>query len=126
MKLHPQYVVGFIDGEGSFYIDREHKRPCLVVTNTNLKILKSIAETLGVKGYIKQKRGNKSPCWDLSIRSYNDVKKVVEFFEKHSLRVKHQRFEQFKKTFEEWKYHPQFVNKRYRENPKLKPDAKGG
>lgn len=58
MKITPQYIAGFFDGEGCICISKLSSLRC-VLTNTNLPILKNIQKYLNL-GKITQKKDIKT------------------------------------------------------------------
>src|SRR3989344_5926396 len=88
MKLKPWYIVGFVDGEGTFNFVRYPDgriRPQFLVFNTNKEILEKIKETLNLNCPIFEvvrvldiiKRRKK--CYRLQARSRDYIDKVVDF-----------------------------------------------
>ena len=110
--LEPYYIVGFVDGEGTFNLVRYpggRVRPQFLVFNTNKEILKSIKLTLGlnspilevvrVKDVIKRRKR----MFRLQVRAKADITKVANFFDKNLPIVKKADYEVFRKYFEKWK-----------------------
>lgn len=63
-----EWIAGFVDGEGCISIPAARGYPRLIVTNTNLTILRSMRAFFGGAGNITQKRrgpGERGvkPCW---------------------------------------------------------------
>lgn len=111
MKLDKNYIIGFIDGEGTINITKYPDgriRPQLLVFNTDREILESIKETLEldspilrvvrVKDVIKRRK----PCFRLQVRSKKDIQKVVNLFEEFKPVVKSKEYEKFKKAYDHW------------------------
>lgn len=102
MKLPPDYVCGFVDGEGSFVISiSKHKTKKLgldarlafeiELRADDEEILKSIQETLecGRIYYLNYERYGWNPHVELKVSSIVDIRdKLIPFFQKHSLRGK--------------------------------------
>lgn len=110
-KLEPGYIVGFVDGEGTFNVVRYpdgRVRPQFLVFNTDKEILERIKQTLRldcpifevarVNDFINRTK----ICYRLQARSLKDIKKVLEFFTINKPIVKKEDFKFFKKTYEEW------------------------
>jgi hypothetical protein len=72
VKLSPEYVAGFLDGEGCIRISprkvgakrQTYFQLFVCIVNTNLVVLDRIREQYG--GFIKQAKrsGNRKPCWE--------------------------------------------------------------
>lgn len=111
MKLEPGYILGFVEGEGTFNLVRYPEgriRPQFLVFNTNREILESIKETLKVNAPIFEvsrvedliKRTKNT--YRLQVRSKEDLVKVVRFFEKRRPIVKRDDYKIFKDCFDNW------------------------
>lgn len=111
MKLESGYILGFVEGEGTFNLIKYPKgriRPQFLVFNTNRDILESIKETLGidspifevsrVKDLIKRRK----KMYRLQVRSKEDLIKVVNFFEVNSPIIKMTDYKIFKESFDNW------------------------
>lgn len=108
------WVVGFVDGEGSFIVTIFHHPksrmkygwqvfPELVVTQraTNLNALRIIQRVLGCGNICRSKEkgeyGHKEPLYRYAVRSIEELnEKVIPFFQRHSLRSKSKK-EDFRK-----------------------------
>lgn len=100
------WVVGFVDGEGSFIVTIFHHPksrmkygwqvfPELVVTQraTNLNALEVIQKVLGCGNICRSKEkgeyGHKEPLYRYAVRSIKELnEKVIPFFQKHRLKSK--------------------------------------
>jgi transcriptional regulator len=114
MQLTPDYVVGFVDGEGCFHVSIRGK-PVFIVSNNNRDILTEIAEVLQVSNRIRvAKRNRKHPNYDLYVSAFNDIKLIVKFFSQHPPKVKAKDFETFREAFNKWEkcYQPKY-SRRY-------------
>ncbi|MCX6742002.1 MAG: hypothetical protein NTX24_02390 [Candidatus Pacearchaeota archaeon] len=113
MKLKKDYIVGFVEGEGTFNLVRypnKRIRPQFLVFNTNKLILESIKETLNlgapifevvrVKDIIKRRK----KCYRLQVRSLSDIQKIILFFDKNRPIIKEGDYQIFKKAYEKWIY----------------------
>lgn len=102
MKLSPDYVCGFVDGEGCFTIViSRHKTKKLgldarlhfeiELRDDDEEILKSIQETLGCGRiyYLNLERYGWNSHVELKVSSIVDIQeKIIPFFRKHSLKGK--------------------------------------
>ena len=102
MKLPPDYVSGFIDGEGSFFIvisKHPQKRLgidarltfAVEVRDDDIEILESIRETLGcgIIYRLDYKRYGWFPQALLKVSSIGEIRnKLIPFFVEHPLRAK--------------------------------------
>ena len=97
MDLHPDWVVGFVDGEGCFYVG---VNPHPEMT-TGLQILpefrivqheRDIQVLYALKRFFRcgVVRRNHEDRYELRIRKLSCLQEVVAFFEKHPLRTKKQ------------------------------------
>lgn len=94
MILSPDWVAGFVDGEGCFYIGI-YKHPEMTVGYQvlpefrivqhykNIKVLYSLKRFFGY-GVVRK---NHDDRYELIIRDTNQLIKVVEFFQKHPLKT---------------------------------------
>lgn len=112
-ELDPGYIVGFVDGEGTFNLVKYpdgRARPQFLVFNTNIEILEKIKRVLGlecpifevnrVEDFIRSRK----KCFRLQARSRRDIEKVLNFFNKNKPIVKARDFEIFKEAFEDWTF----------------------
>lgn len=108
-NIHPQYIVGFVDGEGSFHV-AIYKDPRM---KTGIKFIPEfhISQRLSSKqvlitirgyfqcGYIKENhaRKDKDDTYVYVVRNKEDLlTKIIPFFQKNSFRTEKQRdFELF-------------------------------
>ena len=95
MELSPDWVVGFVDGEGCFYVGI-NKHPEM---STGYQVLpefrivqhaKDIQILYALKRFFKcgVVRVNHDDRFELRIRKLEHLKSIVAFFEKHSLKTK--------------------------------------
>ena len=110
-KLEPHYIVGFVDGEGTFNLVRYPKsrtRPQFLVFNTVRGILESIKYTLDLKAPIfevarvKDVIKSRKKMYRLQARSKEDIIKVINFFDKNPPRIKKTDYVIFRKCFKIW------------------------
>ena len=94
------YVRGFVDGEGCFYILNTKRIACeFQVSQKNKVVLKSMREFFGC-GYIKPKY-DKTRTWVYLVKNIHDLStKIVPFFREHPLIVKYNQFEKFAEAVE--------------------------
>jgi len=111
MKLKEDYIVGFIDGEGTISVTKYPDgriRPQVLVFNTNKKVLEYIKKSLDINSPIlKASRVNdgiqrKKITYRLQIRAKDDVKKVFEMLERHPPIVKGREYNQVKNLTHSW------------------------
>lgn len=93
MKIHPQWVSGFVDGEGTFYIGINHNKTMksgfqvlpefrIVQHERDIKLLYALKKFFK-HGVVRVNHGDR---YELRIRSFTALKEVViPFFEKHTL-----------------------------------------
>jgi transposase len=111
-KLSAEYIVGFVDGEGSFtWTRRQLKtgtvlRPVFNICNNNLDILMAIREYLHGAGWITKRQDRKSPNpnYIYTVKNYNEITEIIiPFFDEHPLIVKADDYNFFRKLATEWK-----------------------
>lgn len=95
MKLSPDWVVGFVDGEGCFYVGfTEHPEMTAgyqVMPEFRIVQHKRDIQVLyGLKKFFKHGvvRQNHDDRWELRIRKFEGLIEVVGFFETHHLKTK--------------------------------------
>ncbi|MDD4990414.1 MAG: LAGLIDADG family homing endonuclease [Candidatus Pacebacteria bacterium] len=133
-KLHPQYVAGFVDGEGSFWVsiykDDCMKNKVLVrpefsieLRDDDRKILYRIKETIGCgKIYeCKYERYGWYPHVKFKVSRFDEISEIlIPFFEKWPLQAKQaKRFCLFKKIVEKRKKGQHLTKKGVNEIKKL-------
>ncbi len=103
MELTPDWVVGFTDGEGSFYVGiNPHPEMTagyqvlpefrIVQHERDLQILYALKRFFRC-GVVRRNHGDR---YELRIRKLSCLEKVVEFFERHPLKTKkHVDFKKF-------------------------------
>lgn len=101
--FHPDYIVGLVDGEGSFTVyirnprdTTERKRRVKAEPKFYIKLVQKDREVLeALKKYFgcgnvyfqKDNRKNHQHCYRYEVASRNDLEKIIiPFFQKHSLR----------------------------------------
>jgi len=115
MPLTPDYIVGFVDGEGTFSI--VHGKPYFAISNNNKEILEEVRGELGIRGsFIVKAKGRRHPNYVLRANAFDDVKIIVKFFEEHPPLVKREAFQRFREAFYRWAehFHPTCSRRRHR------------
>ncbi|XQT34484.1 homing endonuclease, laglidadg/hnh [Thermotoga neapolitana DSM 4359] len=95
LDLKPDWVVGFVDGEGCFYVGVSRNRTMktgyqvlpefrIVQHKRDIQVLYALRKFFGC-GVVRK---NHDDRYELRIRKRSCLKKVVEFFEKHPLKTK--------------------------------------
>jgi len=95
MDLSPDWVVGFVDGEGCFYIGfNEHPEMTagyqvlpefrVVQHKRDIQLLYALKRFFR-HGVVRQNHGDR---WEIRIRNFSGLQSIVTFFEKHSLKTK--------------------------------------
>ena len=95
MDLNPFWVVGFVDGEGCFYVGVSRNRIMktgyqvlpefrIVQHERDIQVLYALKKFFGC-GVVRK---NHDDRYELRIRKRDCLKRVVEFFEKHPLKTK--------------------------------------
>ena len=99
-ELTPDYICGFVDGEGCFYILNTQRVACeFQVSRKQERILEMIRDYFGC-GYIKPKYDINNTYVYL-VKGIDDLAtKIVPFFREHPLLVKRQQFERFAQVVE--------------------------
>ncbi len=95
MDLSPDWVVGFVDGEGCFFVGIQ-ENPSLktgyqvlpefriVQHERDVQVLYALKRFFGC-GVVRRNHGDR---WELRVRKLSCLLKIVEFFEKHPLKTK--------------------------------------
>jgi hypothetical protein len=95
MDLKPDWVAGFVDGEGCFYVGI-YRHPEMTVGyqvlpefrvvqhERDIQVLYGLKRFFGA-GVVRKNREDR---YELRIRKLSDLKKAVDFFEKHPLKTK--------------------------------------
>lgn len=95
VELHPEWVVGFVDGEGCFYVGVNKNKTMsvgyqvlpefrVVQHQRDIQVLYALKRFFGC-GTVRR---NHEDRYELRIRKIECLKKVVEFFQKHPLKTK--------------------------------------
>lgn len=107
MRLHPQWVVGFVDGEGCFHVGlAEHSEMSLgtqvlpefvvVQHRRDAKLLHALKQFFDC-GVVRVNHGDRL-CWRVR-RLEHLAERVIPFFETHSLKsIKRQEFAAFRRV----------------------------
>jgi hypothetical protein len=93
--LTPDYIRGFVDGEGCFYILNTTRIACeFQVSQKDRAVLEEMRQYFGC-GYIKMKYDAAQTSVYI-VKSIKDLStKIVPFFREHPLIVKRNQFERF-------------------------------
>lgn len=100
MCTSPDYVVGFVDGEGSFSVNKKNNCVCISfdISNTCRSILEELKSFFGVGKIIEITR--KNPNWKTAYRLYvcglDGFLKLIDFFDKYPPKVKQNDYQRFK------------------------------
>jgi len=123
--ITPDYLLGFIDGQGNFSTISSHNRyyPKFVVTSKSQSMIKQIQSFFGVGkvSIIQPKKASHSVIFVYSVTKYEEVKVIIEFFTKYSPIIKAKEFQRFKECFENWK--PKFIKRKRGEGIKALNEA---
>ena len=95
MKLTPDWICGFVEGEGSFVIsitktkssNSEQVRLFFKVTQhvKNVQVLYAL-KTFFQVGNVKKQRKDPEQCWEYVVSRFEHVTtKIIPFFEKHKM-----------------------------------------
>ena len=97
------WIIGFINGEGSFYVVKNGKVHRFVIEHTDKKALEIIKEhiTLKVKVSTVTIRGNRKQTYSISATAKEDITKVFNFIDKNNLLqgYKLEQYNKFKESF---------------------------
>ncbi len=98
--LTSDYIRGFVDGEGCFYILATKRIACeFQVSQKQRAVLESMREFFGC-GYVKPKY-DKAGTYVYLVKNIHDLStKIVPFFREHPLIVKSDQFEKFAQVVE--------------------------
>ncbi len=95
MELTPEWVVGFVDGEGTFYvgINRQPSMSLGYQVLPEFRVVqheRDIQVLHGLKRFFKAGvvRQNHEDRYELRIRKLDSLKEVVSFFRRHPLKTK--------------------------------------
>lgn len=109
MKLDPQWIAGFVDGEGCFYVGlNPHEEMTMKIQvlpeftvvqhERDIQVLHALKNHFQC-GVVRVNHGDR---YSYRVRSKDDLlKKIIPFFEKHSLKTKKRvDFAKFKKVLQ--------------------------
>jgi hypothetical protein len=102
-KIHPQYIIGFVDGEGSFHVaiykDPRMKMGIKIIPEFHIsqhvsskRVLESIKDYFDC-GYIKanHRASDDDKTFVYMVRNRNDLlSRIIPFFERYKLRTEKQ------------------------------------
>jgi hypothetical protein len=106
IEITDGYVVGFVDGEGCFWIATKLLRPFFEVVNNHRQILFAVASRIGIEPKIysvPHKNPQQTPTYQLQAYTYANIEKVIAFFDAHQLIVKREDYLEFKHAFDTWR-----------------------
>ncbi len=95
MKLNPDWVVGFVDGEGCFFVGIQRNPTVkigsqvipefrVVQHQRDIDILHGLKSFFGF-GRVCQNHGDR---WEYRVRRLENLREIVQFFGEHQLRTK--------------------------------------
>ncbi|MGB9727891.1 MAG: LAGLIDADG family homing endonuclease [Nitrososphaeria archaeon] len=113
-KVDTQYLLGIVDSLGHFSIFtyKNYSYPKFVVYTQNRHIANLLYSFFNIGKITVKTKSRKKPIYIYSVTKYDELKKVVNFFERHRLQIKYHEFIKFKEFLNRW--HPK-VQKRSRE-----------
>ena len=110
MNLTAQWIVGFVDGEGCFYIGLSKRKEMtqgyvvspefsVVQHKQDVKLLYALKEFFGC-GLVRNNTGKNSDIMMYRVRAQKDLLgTIIPFFEKHSLKsIKSVNFKKFRRV----------------------------
>lgn len=110
MKLTAQWIVGFVDGEGCFYIglnkNKDLKQEYYVLPEfsvvqhkRDIKLLYALKDFFNC-GVVRKNKGRDSDIMVYRVRAQKDLlKSIIPFFEKHTLKtIKYVNFKKFRQV----------------------------
>ena len=110
MKLTAQWIVGFVEGKGCFYIGLKKKKDLIqkyqvlpefyvLQHKRDIKLLYALKDFFGC-GILRNNKGRNSDMLTYSVRAQKDLlETIIPFFEKHELKsVKAINFKKFRKV----------------------------
>lgn len=108
MQLTTQWIVGFVDGEGCFYIGLNKKKDLIqeyqvlpefsvVQHKRDIKLLYALKNFFGC-GVVRNNKGKDSNIMQYRVRGQKDLlEKIIPFFQKHKLKsIKNVNFKKFR------------------------------
>ena len=98
--LTADYIRGFVDGEGCFYILNTERVACeFQVSQKDRTVLDLMQKYFGC-GYVKPKY-DKAGTYVFLVKGIRDLSaKIVPFFKEHPLMIKQKQFEKFARVVE--------------------------
>ncbi len=115
MKLNPDWVVGFVDGEGCFFVGIQRNPTAkigfqvipefrVVQHKRDLDVLHGLKAFFGF-GRVCQNHGDR---WEYRVRRLEQLRTIATFFEQHPLRTKkrvdHHKFSDVLRLMEEGRH----------------------
>jgi len=113
-KLNAWYIVGLVDGEGcfSYATIKGEKIPVFNITNTHKEVLLRLKEILNLNANVNFAKRYKNPfkhdcnfkpLYVISPRGFDDITKIINFFDKYPPIIKKEQYKQFKHRYNNWK-----------------------
>ena len=98
--LTSDYICGFVDGEGCFYILNTERVACEFQVSQKNRVVLDLMQRFFGCGYVKPKY-DKAGTYVYIVKSIQDLSaKIVPFFREHPLIIKRDQFEKFAKVVE--------------------------
>jgi hypothetical protein len=124
-KISPDYLIGYIDGQGNFSIISSHNHyyPKFVVTSKNQVMIRKIQDFFGVGkiSALKPRKATHSTIFVYTVTKYDELKKIIDFFSINPPMAKSKEFEKFKNSFISWKL--KFIKRDREESIKVLHEA---
>lgn len=113
-KVDTQYLLGIVDclGHFSIFTYKNYCYPKFVIYTQNRHIANLLYSFFNMGKITEKTKSRKKPIYIYSVTKYDELKKIINFFETHRLQIKYHEFIKFKEFFSKW--HPK-VQKRSRE-----------
>lgn len=104
-KVDPQYLLGIIDCQGHFSLFKykNYCYPKFVVYTQNRRIVNLLYSFFNVGEIIVKTKNRDKPIYIYSVSKYDELKKIIKFFEKHKLQIKYYEFLKFKEFVKKWR-----------------------
>ena len=124
-KITSDYIVGYVDGRGSFSIIKSHNHqyPKFAITSKDTLLIRYIQNffNIGKISTIKPKKRSHDTIYVFIVVKYDEIKIIVDFFTNNSPIENKQKFERFKECFLNWK--PKFIKREREESIKALNEA---
>lgn len=122
-KLDPEYLLGVVDSLGHFtvFTYKSYRYPKFVVYTRDRYIAALLYSFFNVGKIVERTRCGKKPIYVYSVSRYDELKQIVDFFDKHRLRIKYHEFAKFRAFFSSWR--PKVQRRSREENVKALQEA---